>query len=530
MRPFHPLTRRQMLRGLALAPVAAAVACADDDLASSRADSSGADSSGSDAGGADSSPVDSKIACEPQGKGAAITHGPISGGATSSGLRAAVRLNGPAQVSFAATPVGGGSAVSASCALATQANDFAAVCDFTGLAAATRYDIVPVVDGVPQPSRAIRSRTFAASSTSVDFSFAFGSCCRYSDDGAATNSKGKVFEVASAWPDAPWFFAQIGDWTYPDYAFAKNGLDDKANNYTVYPEELAKSWRRRLTDNYPLRKLLAEVPLAHVWDDHDFAENNAHRDVTGQQSDRVAAFSRYLPCYPLAASAGGVWQKFTLGHCEFFLVDMRSQRSNIKAAIKTEIQPDGTKKAWLEEPPSHTMLGPEQLAWLIDGLKSSKALWKFVFLPVEINPRYDALMSEALKLGIGLLIEAIGDMWCGYLTERKQLLDLHTTGAVKNIVFLTGDAHMGAMLQREAQCPPVFMAANLDITQAPIIDLAEQFGFPRGDFWPEWTQDGTGENTIGRVRVVTQPKPQVICESWGASGQLLHSMTIDAQS
>ena len=38
------------------------------------------------------------------------------------------------------------------------------------------------------------------------------------------------------------------------------------------------------------------------------------------------------------------------------------------------------------------------------------------------------------------------------------------------------------------------------------------------------------ENTIGRVRVLTHPKPQLICESWGASGTLLHSMTIDAQT
>lgn len=529
MRRFPPLTRRQLLRGLALAPVAMAAACADD------SDARGADAKGgdtSDGGASDGSGGDSaaaEVTCAPQGKGATITHGPITGGATSDGLRAALRLSGPGQVHFVATPVDGGAAVTSSCAVTHADGDFTAVCQWSGLAPATRYEVVPYVDGVAQPGRAVRSRTFAAAAA-ADFSFAFGSCCRYSDDGAATTSMGKVFEVAAAWPERPWFFAQIGDWTYPDYAFAKNGLDAQGNNYTVYPEELAKAWQRRLTDKYPLRKLLSEVPLAYVWDDHDFAENNAHRDVSGKQSDRVAAFARYMPSYPLAASAAGVWQKFNVGHCEFFLVDMRSQRSNIKAAIKTEVQPDGSKKAWLEEPPGHTLLGKEQLSWLIDGLKSSKAVWKFVFLPVEINPRYDALMTEALKLGVNLLIEAIGDMWCGYPSERKQLLDLHTTGAVKNIVFLTGDAHMAAMLQREAQCPPVFMAANLDITQAPIIDLAEQFGFPRGDFWPEWTQDGQGENTIGRVRVVTQPKHQVICESWGASGALLHSMTIDAQT
>ncbi len=520
MRNPNAITRRQLLRGLALAPVALASACADGAETSSAdaASDSSADASGSSA------------ACLPVGKGAAITHGPVSGGATSASLSLAVRLDGPALVQFSATPVGGGEAVTSSCVTTTSANDFAAVCVLQGLKAATRYELVPVIDGAPQTSRAIRSRTFGPELQPLNFSFAFGSCCRYSDDGGTTTSQGKVFEVAGSWPEPPWFFAQIGDWTYPDYAFAKNGLDENGNNHTVFPQELAKAWRRRLTDKYPLRKLLAEVPLAHVWDDHDFAENNAHRDVTGKQSDRMDALSRYIPTYPLPASRAGAWQKFTVGHCEFFLVDMRSQRTDIKPAIKTQTQADGTKKSSLEEPAGHTMLGQEQLAWLIDGLKTSKAQWKLVFLPVEINPRYDALMQEALKLGVGLLIEALGDTWCGYVSERKKLLDLHTTGAVKNMVFLTGDAHMGAMLQREAQCPPVFMAANLDITQAPIIDLVEQFGVPRETLWPEWSQDSTGENTIGRVRVLTHPKPQLICESWGASGTLLHSMTIDAQT
>lgn len=521
MKKRSTVTRRQLLRSLALAPVALAAACAD-----------GAESSGADAASGSSSDggADSSAACQPLGKGAAITHGPISGGATAASLSLAVRLDGPAQVQFTATPLGGGAAITSSCATASATDDFSVVCLLQGLKPATRYELVPVIDGAAQPTRSIRSRTFAPDQQPTNFTFAFGSCCRYSDDGAATTSQGKVFEVALAWPETPWFFAQIGDWTYPDYAFAKNGLDALGNNHTAYPEELAKAWRRRLTDKYPLRKLLAEVPLAHIWDDHDFAENNAHRDVTGKQSDRVAAFQRYLPSYPLPASRAGAWQKFTIGHCEFFLVDMRSQRSDVKLAIKTAVQPDGTKKSWLEEPAGHTMLGQEQLTWLIDGLKTSKAQWKLVFLPVEINPRYDALMQQALQLGIGLLTEAVGDMWCGYLTERKKLLDLHTSGAVKNMVFLTGDAHMGAMLQREAQCPPVFMAANLDITQAPIIELVEQFGFSRADLWPEWTQDGSGENTIGRVRVLTEPKPRLICESWSASGSLLHSMTIDAQT
>lgn len=85
-------------------------------------------------------------------------------------------------------------------------------------------------------------------------------------------------------PDKPAFFAQIGDWTYPDYAFTDGGLDEQGNNHTVYPDELKKAWRRRFTKQYPLRNLLQKVPLAHVWDDHDFAENNAWKGISGSQA------------------------------------------------------------------------------------------------------------------------------------------------------------------------------------------------------------------------------------------------------
>ena len=86
------------------------------------------------------------------------------------------------------------------------------------------------------------------------------------------------------------------------------------------------------------------------------------------------------------------------------------------------------------------------------------------------------------------------------------------------------------MQPREPGCPPIFMSANLDISLSPIIDLAEQYGIDRKVLWTEWCQDSTGEDTIGRVRILTEPKHQVVFESWGESGTLLHSLTIEAQT
>jgi phosphodiesterase/alkaline phosphatase D-like protein len=467
--------------------------------------------------------------CDPVGGGASISHGPISGGCGATSIRLAVRLTGPGKVAF--DLVAGGKTVRTACDIASESNDFAVIIDATGLSTASEFSAIPVVDDVPVPSRAIATRTFAKAGQATDFSFTLGSCCRYDDKGVGTSSMGKVFDVAGKLTPKPWFFAQIGDWTYPDYLFADKGLDAKGNNYTAYPAEISKSWHRRLMDGYPLRNLLATMPVVHVWDDHDFAENNAWGGVTGLQSDRVAAFERYLPNYPIAKSKAGVWQKFTVGHCEFFLVDMRSQRTELKKALYSQKNADG-KLVWtFAEPAGHTMLGQEQLDWLLTGLKTSKAQWKFVFMPVEINPRYDAVMQKALTdAPIAAVLEALGDSWCGYPSERDKILALHRTGAVKNIVFLTGDAHMGAMKGRDADCPPIHMAANLDITQAPIMDLIEKFLMPAKDLWPEWYQLAADPNTIGVVRIVTQPKHQVVFESYDPSGKLLHAMTVESDA
>lgn len=483
----------------------------------------------------DDEPAKTEPKITPVGAGAKVAHGATAGGVTDRSVRLAVRLDGPAKVQFRLTA--GAKTWTSKPTLTKAEEDFCCVLDVLGLPAATDFSVETLVDDVPDQTGAISTRTFPEAGKPAAFNFCFGSCCRYNEnfDGAKndTSNNGALFQVAASWEDKPAFFAQIGDWTYPDYAFAEGGLDEQKNNHTVYPEELKKAWRRRFTMQYPLRDLLKKVPLAHVWDDHDFAENNAWKGVTGDQAVRLAHFARYVPHYPLSPLVGtdpsraGAWQKFTVGHCEFFLVDMRSQRTRVEEAI-LEYEDGGLTKYKLEEPAGHTMLGADQLKWLVDGLKSSKALWKFVFFPIEVNPRYDTLLKMAMEQGIKLVVTALGDSWVGYPTERKQFMDLHTTGQVKNLVFMTGDAHMAGMKGREPESPPCFMSANLDIDQAPIMNLVEAYGVDPKTIWPEWYQGGDGKGSIGRIRILTEPKHQIVMECWGPEGDILHSMTIDA--
>ncbi len=483
---------------------------------------------------------------DPAGKSAKITHGPLTGGVTDGRIVISARLDGPASVRFRLKPKGGGAELYTDCVLAEKSQDYAVRLVMSDLPADSRYDIFPEVDGSEDASHAISCQTFPTAGTVAALSFAFGACQRHNDKPTDVISAGKTYDVIADLKEQPLFFCQTGDWTYPDYDFAPSsgggfaGVDADGNNYTVFPEHLAKSYHKRLDPDYPMTKVLNKVPLAHVWDDHDFAQNNAWSGVAGKQSDRVDAFERYLPSYALPKSRGGVWQQFSAGHCDFWLVDMRSQRTHIDEAVKVTWSDDGNAITAVEfsEPPGHTMLGAEQLDWLIDSLKASTATWKFIFFPIEINPYYSKFLDLGIEIMVPMVLNAVGDGYAGYPTERDKILELHKSGAVKNMVFLTGDSHEAAMRKGTADCPPIFMAAALDINKSPLMGmvrtLGPKFGLSVDEAWTEWWQGKGGKdadedrNGFGRIRVITEPGDKLICECIDFEGKTLHTMEVEA--
>lgn len=481
---------------------------------------------------------------DPVGKGAAITHGPLTGGATDTRLVISARLSGPASVRFSLTS-DAGDLLESACVVSEQGDDYAVKVVVEGLKPDTRYTIVPQVDGAADAAHTITSRTFPEAGKEIGFTFTFGSCQTHSKTTTESVSGGAIFTQMANEKELPAFFAQTGDWTYPDYAFSKGagpggfgGTDKDGNNYTVFPEEIAKSYHRRLDPDYQMSALFSKIPIAHVWDDHDFAQNNAWRGVTGKQSDRVDAFERYLPVYALPKSRLGVWQQFSLGNVDFWMLDMRSQRDNIEDAVVT-VWDDPVKRTAIEsvsfvEPEGFTMLGQEQLDWLINGLRCSKARWKVVFCPVEINPYYSKFLELGANLKVPLVVEAAGDGYAGYPTERQKILDLHAKGEVKNIIFLTGDSHHAAMRKGDATCPPIVMAAALDQNQSPLMKAVQALGAKHNvdvdEAWSEWWQGKNGSkenrNAYGRIRVETSPKHKLICEVVDFEGAVQHTMEV----
>jgi alkaline phosphatase D len=256
-----------------------------------------------------------------------------------------------------------------------------------GLAFATRYTCTLEVNGKPATYPPVKFRTFPTPGNAASFAFAFGSCAR-------TGSEHEVFDTIRG--RDPAFFLHLGDMHYVNIS-----RDD--------PRYFRAAWDTVLASTTQ-GALYRSVPLAYVWDDHDFGPN----DADGRSPSRAAArrvYREYAPHYPLPAGDGAIYQAFSFGRARFIMTDLRSERSPKK-------MPDGAGK---------TMLGARQKEWFKRELADASRSHAVVFWA-----------SSVPWIGGG---EA-GDGWQNYAAERKEIANFIAENGIRNLVILCGDAHM----------------------------------------------------------------------------------------
>jgi phosphodiesterase/alkaline phosphatase D-like protein len=235
-----------------------------------------------------------------------------------------------------------------------------------------------------------RFRTFADGP--MDVTIAFASC-------AKTGSSSRVFDaIRAADPDV---FVHMGDFHY------RNIRTNDAHRFRrAYDAVLASRTQAHL---------YRSVPVAYVWDDHDYGGNNAD----GTATSRPAALDVYrqaVPHYPLASNGvDGIYQAFDIGRVRVIVTDARSRRS-----------PSDQSPA-----SARTMLGAAQRQWLFD--------------------QFTAAADRPLVVWVSsvpwIAEEASGpDHWGAYAAERRAIAThLDRVGLTRRLVMLSGDAHMVAL-------------------------------------------------------------------------------------
>lgn len=183
------------------------------------------------------------------------------------------------------------------------------------------------------------------------------------------------------------------------------------------------------------RKMHQNFPIISTWDDHESA-NNSWRDGAdnhspnseGEWSVRKAvshqAYYEWMPIrIPDENNYDRIWRKMSYGNlADIFVLDTRLYDRDMQG----EPYDDPDKK----------LIGPEQMAWLQEGMSSSNAKWKILAQQVVMAP---LVIPDYNNEQILLTINA--DQWDGYTAERTRLYDFIVNNSMDNVVVLTGDIH-----------------------------------------------------------------------------------------
>ncbi|MFA6980176.1 MAG: alkaline phosphatase D family protein [Ignavibacteriaceae bacterium] len=452
-----------------------------------------------------------------------ISNPPIVGGVTSSAASFVVRIDTEVEVKI-------GLDVSSSFLNPVFTNSISAKSDsdfFCKLSVAslqpkTKYFYKVFINNVVAADSVERYfTTFPVNGEKSRFKFAFGSCQKQGQPGTIFN---KIED------ENPVFFLQQGDWGYPDTTESPFSLDD---------DLVKESFHSRYSFSHPSWQLIRKTPYAYTYDDHDMAGNNVDGSLLYLQAARnmLNGYNKMFPHYPLANIQKGMWQKFSYGNADVFMTDNRSQREMNLLGFKTTgdsiyFSPDST----------HSILGDEQMDWLIDELKNSTADWKFISSGTPFNPGMRSAIELAVLLqkdpkyqeiptlygmfNIKDIAFELSDKWAGFPKDIYRLLKVIDENKITNVIFLSGDTHTSGVDNGKNSMIPEMMAGPLDIKNMGFVSLMERFGvfvFNSGGHTSNLPESEFG-NAYGRVTVFNADS--VLLEAVSENGNVLGKTTV----
>jgi alkaline phosphatase D len=194
------------------------------------------------------------------------------------------------------------------------------------------------------------------------------------------------------------------------------------------------------------KNLLKNMANYAIWDDHDFGPNDCDESYILSIESR-SAFKRFWANPSYGNGSKGIYTKFNYADADFFLLDDRTWRSNDEMADSINGQPNGAKK----------MYGYEQLEWLKNQLRGSKANFKFIITGSQIlNPfsPYDCFRN--------------------FPAEYLEMMEFLKIEKISGVLFITGDRHHTEIIKKDRDGTyPLY-----DITVSPLSSGTHKFGGP----------------------------------------------------
>jgi len=186
--------------------------------------------------------------------------------------------------------------------------------------------------------------------------------------------------------------------------------------------------------NPELNALLPACAHYAIWDDHDFGPNDATGCFVHKES-ALEVFEQFWANPTTGISHGdGITTQFNWNDIDYFLLDNRYNRTSSD----------------LKGLPT-TILGEDQIQWLIQSLKASAAPFKMVAIGGQV-------LSTAEKF----------ENYSTFPEERTRLLKLIEENDIRGVIFLTGDRHCTELSKLELAGGNVIY----DLTCSPLSSTA----------------------------------------------------------
>ncbi|AFZ57827.1 alkaline phosphatase D family protein [Anabaena cylindrica FACHB-243] len=246
----------------------------------------------------------------------------------------------------------------------------------------------------------------------------------------------------------PDFFIHSGDYIYADNPIKSEvSLDDGSIWKNITTEEKSKvaETLKEFRGNYiynlldeNVRRFNAQVSQLVQWDDHE-VRNNWYpgqilddgrykvKDISLLASRAKQAFLEYTPIRFNPQDPKRIYRSFNYGQSlDVFMLDKRSYRGKNSPNNQTVAS---TETAFL---------GSNQIRWLKNQLKNSKATWKVIAsdMPIGLIVRDGKTDFENAANGDGKAL--------GRELELADLLSFIKNSNIQNIIWLTADVHYAA--------------------------------------------------------------------------------------
>lgn len=312
-----------------------------------------------------------------------------AGGVTSTSATVVARVTGGSlPVRLRVVPVEGGSSAPIEPASADRISGIVRF-QIPALRPATRYSY-QVMQGTEPWREAGQLRTMGEGPHNAVV--LFGSC-------ASTGSNAAIWDTMRA--SRPDLLIHMGDLHYEDIT-----RNDPARFRAAFDRVLSSPRQGAL---------YRAVPIAYVWDDHDFGGDESNRHSPSAAAAHQA-YRECVPHYPLAGQqTGTIAQAFDIGRVRVIVTDVRSGR-------------DATSDS-----AAPSMLGETQRQWLFAQLESAS--------------RAAALVVWANSVPwITKADETTNHGWAPYGAERRMIADhIDRLGLTSRLLMISGDAHMVAI-------------------------------------------------------------------------------------